>query len=164
MLANVATRLRSVVKRNPYRQEVIEYMPQQEGPARMMKMAINLLKSLAVIRERSTVNETDLSVIRKVCLDSIPSMRRNTLRNILTKRKKVNFSGEFKIKDLLAGSKLTYETIRLQTENLTCLGVCHKAFKKNALDDSIHENAVAHYTLDNESYELLGKSEILEEI
>lgn len=79
-LVDVTTTMRSPVKRNSYRREIIEYTPHKEGPGRMYKACSVLIKSLAVIRGKDTCDEEDYAVVVKVCLDSIPSIRREALK------------------------------------------------------------------------------------
>ena len=82
-LVDITTSIRSVVKRNHYRREIVEYQPQLEGPGRMYKACQVLMKSLALVRGRTEVNDEDYAIAVKVCVDSLPSVRREALRGLL---------------------------------------------------------------------------------
>jgi len=82
-LVDMTTTLRSSVKRNAYHRDVVEYTPHKEGPGRMYKACQVLIKSLALVRGRNHVTEQDYEVVAKVCVDSIPSVRREAMKALI---------------------------------------------------------------------------------
>lgn len=119
-LVDLATAMRTPVKRNYYRREVIEYAPHKEGPGRMYKSCQVLMKSLAVVRGRNEVNEADYAVVVKVCMDSINSIRLEAIRALL----KTAGMGGVRAKDVakLTGYQST-EAMGYHLADLAALGL-----------------------------------------
>lgn len=162
-LVDAITSLRSPVKRNQFRQEQIEYEPMQEGPARMLKMMLNLGQALAAVRGRTDCNEEDLKVLRKIGMDSLPSMRRRVLRSLILNKER----GFLKAKDLAEDCSYTSTastTYRL--EDLTSLGACLKQYERKIPDSfgrtELNAHASAMFMLNPSYHEMLVKAGVIE--
>jgi hypothetical protein len=120
-LVDLTTTLRSHVQRNPYKNEIVEYEPQVEGPGRMMKAIILLIRGLAVVRGRTECNFDDLGVVIKVCLNSIPSIRRKVLFALI----KYKDRGMVRAKDIadLCGY-LNSTHVGYKLDDLNAIGIC----------------------------------------
>ena len=118
-----------MVKRNHYRREVIEYTPHKEGPGRMYKACQVLVKSLAMVRGRTEVNEDDYAIAVKVCADSIQSIRREALKGLL----QTYGQGGVRAKDVarLTGYQST-ESIGYHLSDLSALGMVDRWIDKKA--------------------------------
>lgn len=127
-MVDMTTMLRSPVKRNHYRREIIEYTPHKEGPGRMYKACRVLMKSLAMVRGKTAIDENDYELVVKVCLDSIPSVRREAMRALI----KISHmgGGGVKAKDVakMTGYQST-ESIGYHLADLAALGVVDRWIK-----------------------------------
>jgi len=128
-LVNITATLRSPVKRNPYRQDQIEYEPQPEGPGRMAKAIKILMKGLAAVRGRTECDIADYEGAVKICADSISSIRRRVLRTLLDNRNK----SFMRAKDFAREcGYLSTESMKYKLEDLTSLGVCNRKLGDDA--------------------------------
>lgn len=122
-LVDMTTVMRTPVKRNSYRREIIEYAPAKEGPGRMFKACQVLIKALALVRGRSECNDKDYGIIAKVCCDSLPSIRREVLKEMVKLQPNVGV----KAKDvaILTGYQST-ENIGYYLADLAALDICDR--------------------------------------
>jgi hypothetical protein len=98
---------RTPVQRDGY-SKAITQVPEPEGNTRLAQQLQQLCKGSALLDRRNTVNEHDLELAKRVAFDSIPSLRRALLD------------------DLISGtqnSKLPASTRSYQFEELEVLGV-----------------------------------------
>ncbi|MBA7492125.1 DNA primase [subsurface metagenome] len=72
LLANFVGKCRTSVSRDPYMQGVIKFPPEPELGTRLGVQFAKLAKSLAVIKGKVEVDKTELDIIRRVALDTIP--------------------------------------------------------------------------------------------
>lgn len=73
-LASLVAQLRSQVSRDPY-DKTVNYAPDIEGPARLVKAFAKLGKGLAAVRGENEFSEPEYEVVVKVALDTIPRRR-----------------------------------------------------------------------------------------
>ncbi len=77
-LADVTAKGRTGMPRDGY-QRVLEYTPNPESPARLVKQLTMLGKALAMLRGHTTITEADLKTVRKVALDTMIQQRVSAL-------------------------------------------------------------------------------------
>jgi len=82
-LADVLTRLRSPVARDHYTRQVL-YEPAPEGPPRMAKVLLKIVRAVASLRGHTEIQPEDLGLARRVVRDSTPSVRVRVLEALLT--------------------------------------------------------------------------------
>ncbi|MBW2562363.1 MAG: hypothetical protein JRE40_16145 [Deltaproteobacteria bacterium] len=155
-LVDLTTNLRTPVKRNYYRREVIEYTPHKEGPGRMYKACQVLLKSLAVVRGRQEVNEDDYAVAVKICIDSIQSIRREAVKALA----KTYGRGGVRPKDIaqLTGYQST-ESVGYHLADLSALGLVDRWIDKYKAK---HLNAPFLYEMKKKTYDKLQSCGMLD--
>ena len=145
-LVDMTTVMRTPVKRNSYRREIIEYAPAKEGPGRMFKSCQVLIKALALVRGRTVCNQDDYGIIAKVCCDSIPSIRREVLRVLC----KYEGEGGVKAKDVAkATGYQSTENIGYYLADLSALDICDRWVSKS-LDGTTHFNSPYVYEMKKE--------------
>jgi len=81
-VADLATWIRTTVTRFGYTREV-RRMPEKEGSARLYKQLLHLAKSLALVRDKEKVTESEYAILYKVALDSIPPERVKVIELLL---------------------------------------------------------------------------------
>jgi hypothetical protein len=128
-LVDMTTTLRSAVKRNAYNRDIIEYTPHKEGPGRMYKACQVLIKSLALVRGRDAVNEKDYEVVAKVCVDSMPSVRRESMHALI--KISMDGGGGVRAKDVakMTGYQAT-QSVQSHLADLAALGVVSRWVKE----------------------------------
>lgn len=82
-LAKFGARLRGTVNRDMYRHEVITARPSAEVGSRLGIQLAKLAISLAAVDSRTTVNEDDFRLLKKVILDTIPQRVEDVIRTIM---------------------------------------------------------------------------------
>lgn len=122
-LIDMSTTLRTAVKRHYYRQDDVEYEPCPEGPGRMNKAIRTLMKGLAVVRGRMECDMSDYAVALKICVDSIPSVRRRVLKGLLANQEKGWRSAKLIAKDC---GYVSSESARIKLEDLAALKLCER--------------------------------------
>lgn len=151
-LVDVTTSLRSTVKRNSYRREIIEYTPHKEGPGRMYKACQILLKSLATVRGKEAADEHDYEVVVKVCVDSIPSVRREVMKGLMKIAR--DGGGGVRAKDIarLTGYQST-ESVGYHLADLAALGIADRWLQDSRSEAST--NSPWLYEVNKEVYKRL---------
>jgi len=121
-LIDITTILRSTVRRDGYRRDIVEYAPQPEGPGRMYKACRVLLKGIAYIRGHKEIDVEDYAIIAKICLDSIPSVRRDVLAAICKDPER----GIIAKRVATLSSYHSTENVGYHLGDLVALGVCDR--------------------------------------
>lgn len=145
-LVNVTTILRTHVSRDGYTKEMM-YKPAPEGPARVYKALKTLLKTIAIIREHKEIMPEDYDVAVKICLDSIPSLRRETLRSILRCTKP---EGETAKETAERTNFQTTGTSRINLDDLAAVGVVDRVFPRRLKNEEITKTASYLYKISKE--------------
>jgi hypothetical protein len=114
-VADFASRCRSAVERDSYKRHVV-FVPDPEGPARLVRSAAQLLRGLATIGVSSPRRR---ELVTKVLLDCIPPVRRAVL-DYLTGAK-----GD-EARSIVESTRLPTQTLRTALEDLECLGIVHQ--------------------------------------
>jgi hypothetical protein len=112
LVAEFASRCRSAVERDSYTREVV-FVPDPEGPARLVRSAAQLLRGLATI---GVTADRGRELVTKVMLDCIPPVRRAVL-DYLTGQKGAE------ARSILESTGLPPQTLRRALEDFRCLGV-----------------------------------------
>jgi len=112
---------RSQVDRDGYRQERVLYEPELESPGRVIGQLTKFIQSLAAVRQVSAIGEWELSLVRRVMMDSLPSMRRRLLVTLLLNR------GRFvSTRDLGDSLKWGTDTARIHLVDLMMLNIVER--------------------------------------
>lgn len=113
-LTNICVSLRQAVHHN-YKGEATE-AGTKEGTPRFARMALHLAKTHAKLFGRTTLNASDIRLMRRVLLDTCPSRRLNLLTWLL------NFNTNVKTEDILARfPDLSFDIIRRLLDDLQLL-------------------------------------------
>lgn len=88
-LASFVVRARSGTVRDSYK-KTLEYIPEPEAPARLVKQLATLACSLAVLDKRKEVTKKDYYLTLKVGFDCVPRQRMNVLNFVSSKEEPVS--------------------------------------------------------------------------
>lgn len=113
------------------------YTPASEGSMRLTKQLTKLAKSLAAIDGRIEVNEDDMSILKRVCIDSIPELRAKTISSLIGDDEETDkfVSNARTIDEIAMQSKLPERTMEKHVSDLKAIG---------AIEDTIIETTDAH--------------------
>ena len=108
-LSEIAVRGRTHVPRSGYNKEII-YVPEPESATRLAQQLAQLAKGLALLRGKTSVEDEDLRIVRRVAFDCIPPTRRKIIEALDAGAK-------------LAGLGIPLSTLRYAKEDLTSQGL-----------------------------------------
>lgn len=149
-LADLTTRMRTPVKRNYMRQSIIEYAPNIEGPGRVNKAVRGLMRGVAMVRGKKECDLRDYEVAIKICVDSIPSIRRQVIRSLL----KNHGRGYLRPKDMVKETcYVSTETVGYKLDDLAAVGVCERQDQTNEVTGMFNQNASWLYAIKDEIVE-----------
>ena len=114
-LADLISRLRSPVSRNPY-DKTVNYQPDIEGPARLAKAFAKLGKGLSAIRGRLEMTSEEYEVINRVAMDTVSKRRITIVHYLLDKDWR-------RTKDIASDLTMPQTTATLELEDLSMIGV-----------------------------------------
>ena len=114
-LADLTSRLRSPVSRNPY-DKTVNYQPDIEGPARLAKAFAKLGKGLSALRGRLVMTSGEYEVIKRVAMDTV-SKRRITIVHYLADK------DWRRTKEIASDLAMPQTTTTLELEDLSMIGV-----------------------------------------
>jgi len=117
--ADFVTRCRSGVVRDGYRRE-LEYAPEPEMPARLVKQLFELLRGVALVLVHEEATDEDLNRIMRVGLDCVPAVRRVVLRAIA---EMANVDEAMTTTKVAQGVQYSTATVRRALEDLQALGL-----------------------------------------
>jgi hypothetical protein len=126
-LASLVAQLRSQVSRDPY-DKTVNYAPDIEGPARLVKAFGKLGKGLATVRGKTEVTEEEYRVICKVGLDTIPKRRRIVIACLTD----LEWKGTKKISNEI---DVPTTTVNRELEDLAMLRVVSRELELDEADD-----------------------------
>lgn len=112
-LAAYTARARTAVDRDGYRREIL-YLPQVEGPGRLVKMYARLFGGLEAI---GCDQDTAWSVLARVAIDSVPSLRTDMIRELIRRDEPAATP------ELAAAVDVVSDTARLHLEDLSLLKI-----------------------------------------
>jgi hypothetical protein len=115
-LAELGSKLRSELQRNRYGE--LEYVPVPEIGTRLAKQLVRLAGTLAVFRNRQTVEDQDYRLLVRVVQDSIPEQRLRLIRALA--------QGSFSTSAAARVVKLPESTAKQSLEDLWVLGVVER--------------------------------------
>ena len=78
-IAKFGARARATVQRNTFRPDIVEGRPSAEIGSRLGKQLVKLVICLALIEDRTAVNEDDMTLLRKIGKDTIPQRTEDIL-------------------------------------------------------------------------------------
>jgi len=116
-IAELVSRARTPVERDHYTKEIL-YPPCIEEPGRLAKQLANLARGIAMAREKKTVTESEIQLIRKVGLDTMPANRLEQLKVSYTA-----LPGEVKTADFENKLHVTAKTARIVLQDLILLKI-----------------------------------------
>ena len=82
-LARFGARMRGIVTRDTYRNDIVTSRPSAEVGSRLGKQLAKLCQSLALVHGRRTVTDDEYRLVKKVMLDTIPQRTEDILRQML---------------------------------------------------------------------------------
>jgi hypothetical protein len=126
-LATLCTHARSAVLRDRFDQS-LQYLPEPEGPARMVKQLSLLAKALAIVRGQDSVDQAIYEIVKKVARDCLPRLRSkmlDALWGMFTDY--LSRFGDpwpwFRTGDIADHAKMPSTTVRNTCEDLMLLGL-----------------------------------------
>lgn len=120
-LARFGARLRGTVSRDAYRNEIITSRPSAEVGSRLGIQLAKLAKALAAVDQRSSVNEDDYRILKKVILDTIPQRTEDLLRCLVMTCPTLN--DRITAQDLSATTRYPIATVIRILQDLNILDV-----------------------------------------
>jgi hypothetical protein len=115
ILADLTSRLRSPVSRNPY-DKTVNYQPDIEGPARLAKAFAKLGKGLSAIRGKLQVTSEEYEVIKRVARDTVSKRRIIIVSYLVDKDWR-------RTKDIASDLTTPQTTTTIELEDLSMIGV-----------------------------------------
>jgi hypothetical protein len=168
-LACFVAEARSGVSRDRYTQ-AIEYLPEAEGPARLVKQLFTLGCGIAIIQGKNELDENVFTILKKVGRDTLPSNRNLILRTMWRKR---IFGNRWEQPRTLSGYfNYPSQTTKLHLEDLMVLNLVERKIEGVPLvpsedADSYHRKqgttAPYFWQLSERCCELIRSSEIYED-
>ena len=158
-LVNITTLLRTYVPRDGYTHDLL-YKPSAEGPTRVYKAIKTLIKVLTLIRGKTNVTPQEYDIGIKICLDSMPSMRRETLRACI-KDKSIPGRTPKEIAEMT--NYQATSTCKYLLDDLAAIGVLDRKLPRN-LADEITTNMSYLYRLNDDIRQRMEDCGILEAI
>lgn len=149
---------RTGVSRDHYTQ-VINFLPESEGPPRLMKQLSTLGRGIALVHGKGEIDEEVYSILKKVGRDSLPSYRNLILREMW--KGKIKEDHWERLKVLGEFFKSPTATIRIYLEDLAILGLSEKRLGGKYLGDS--ENAPYFWRISEKCCDLIQCSEVYNE-
>lgn len=149
---------RTGVSRDRYTQ-AINYLPESEGPPRLMKQLFTLGRGIALVHGKREIDEEVYSILKKVGRDSLPSYRNLILREMWKTRIKEDHWEKLKVLGELFKSPTA--TIRIYLEDLTILGLSERRLDGEYLGDS--EKAPYFWRISEKCCDLIQCSEVYDE-
>lgn len=117
-LASICVKARSHITRNRQNRDV-EYMPEPEAPARLVKQFVLLAQGLAWVRDGVEVNEGDFKTVFRVGMDSLPIVRAKIIQLLID-------SSIIKLDQVTEQTSIPNTTANRTLEDLVCLGLLEK--------------------------------------
>ena len=124
--------VRSGVSRDRYTQ-MIEYLPEAEGPARLVKQLFTLGCGIAIIQGKSEVDEDVYEILKKIGKNTIPS-HRNLILKEMWEREITGDSWE-KTRTLSGYFSYPVTTTKMQLEDLMILGLVNRKIEDGSSGD-----------------------------
>lgn len=109
--------LRTHVHRDGYTHDITS-RPEPEGPARVANQFIKMGRGLAFVRGKSEVTAAEMGVVRRIAMDTVPSLRLDVLRTFV--------DGPNYIDNIARVKGLSRRTVERKLEDLVMLGVVHE--------------------------------------
>jgi len=113
-LAKEVATLRTHVDRESGTHDVLTF-PEPEGPPRLTNQFLKLLQGIAYVRGKDVTEDTDLDVVRRVAVDTIPSMRARVVAALE--------GGAHTIDEVAIAVRVNRRTVERKLEDLVMLGV-----------------------------------------
>ena len=161
-LACFVAEARSGVSRDRYTQ-AIEYLPEAEGPARLVKQLWTLGAGISIIQGKHELDEDVYSILKKVGKDTLPSHRNLILKKMWEKE----IAGDSWENTRILSGFFNYPTMttKLQLEDLMILNLLDRKFEGSSSDDDSYgyrksETTPYYWSLSNHCRELIQTSEI----
>lgn len=161
-LVNITTLLRTYVPRDGYTHDLL-YKPSAEGPTRVYKAIKTLTKVLALIRGKNEVSPNEYDVAVKICLDSMPSMRRETLKAIIHYCGADGAPGAMPKEIAEMTNYQATSTCKYLLDDLAAIGALDRCLPRN-LNDEIHQNMPYLYSLNKDIKKRMTECGIIEAI
>jgi hypothetical protein len=79
-LARLGARMRATVQRDRFRPDIVEGKPSAEVGSRLGKQLAKMAISLAAVERRNKVDETDLTIVKKIVIDTVPQRVEDVVR------------------------------------------------------------------------------------
>ena len=115
LLADLISRLRSPVSRNPY-DKTVNYQPDIEGPARLAKAFAKLGKGLSAVRGKLQMTSEEYAVIKGVAMDTVSKRRVAIVLYLQDKEWR-------RTKEVASDLSMPHTTATIELEDLSMVGV-----------------------------------------
>ena len=119
-LANFVAICRTTVSRDPYRKNILTYLPEYEVPTRIGIQLKKLGRGLAAIRRKKEIGEEEFRILKRVGLDTIPKKVR-VLLEILNGQDRLSTT------EIVERTGIEGETCRLALNDLAVLRLVERA-------------------------------------
>lgn len=133
--------------------KLVTYIPQPEGPARLIKQLGLLGAGIAAVQEKSELDEYSYGIMKKTARDSMPAMRLKILRT-LWEFEQERVTCWTSTKDVARGCGIPTSTTKVCLEDLMMVGLLQQE------RETLAETAPYVWAVTEEMVELITKSEI----
>ncbi len=113
--------------------QAIEYLPEAEGPARLVKQLFTLGCGIAIIQGKSEIDEGVYNILKKVGKDTLPSIRNSILEKMW--QRKITSNSWEKTRTLSGFFNYPVSTSKFQLEDLMVLGLVDRKIEGNSSED-----------------------------
>jgi hypothetical protein len=157
-LARFCARARCAVSRD-YRNQIVENVPQPEGPARLVKQLMQLGAGLVLVRGMDVIDDSIYETLKKVGRDLIATKRLHILYYLWHKEFVEGYDKRLKTNEIAVGIDMPTNTVKLACEDLMIIKLLNRY-----QDLDVGENAPYQWSLSELACELISDSQIFENL
>lgn len=149
---------RTGVSRDRYTQ-VIDVLPEAEGPGRLMKQLTQLGIALTMIFNKSSIDSNIYQILKKVGLDTLSGPRERLIREMWSEGHSQDLMSWEKTKGIGELIELPTTTVRLLLEDLHVLGLMNRKME----DEESDKRQPYFWQLSNTCIELIQEAELFKQ-
>jgi hypothetical protein len=152
-LANFCAHARCSVDRDRYH-GTLDYVPEPEGPARLVKQFTQLGRALALIHSKDRIDGDVYEIIKKVGCDLMPRQRLKVLSHVWRRKAYEHLEHWERTTEISEGLRLPPKTVLRVCEDLMVARLLNKELSGES------ENAGYKWQVDQKAYDMVKAAEI----
>ena len=154
-LVNIVAHGRCPVKRD-FRKNV-EYLPQPEGPARLMKQLTQLGIGLALVSGKNEIDFEVYGILKKIGRDLLPAIRLKAIKHLWDSRAWEYSDGWQTTREVAFAVNVHTGTAKYTLEDLMMVGVLNRSI------DGDHDTAAYRWQLSERICEWIGQAGLFDD-